>query len=150
MGHAAVAMVRRLRDAAGGGVGLLYGQGEYVTKHHALVVASRPRENSGELAQDYSVQAVADARRGPVPELLTDGAGRASVETFTVLFDRDATPTHGVVIARAEGGDARLMARVPAGDTETLGFLLDEERSPVGSVGMVLAGEDGLAEWRSF
>jgi hypothetical protein len=39
---------------------------------------------------------------------------------------------------------------VPAGDTETLGFLLDEERSPVGSVGRVLAREDGLAEWQSF
>ena len=47
MGHAAVAMVRRLRDAPGGAVGLLYGQGEYVTKHHALVVASRPREDGG-------------------------------------------------------------------------------------------------------
>ena len=52
MGHAAVAMVRRLRDApGGGGVGLLYGQGGYVTKHHALVVANRPREDGGELAQ---------------------------------------------------------------------------------------------------
>src|SRR5215213_4724998 len=74
MGHAAVAMARRLRDAPGGGVGLLYGQGEYVTKHHALVVASRPREGGGEMAQDYSVQAVADARRGPVPELIAGGA----------------------------------------------------------------------------
>jgi acetyl-CoA C-acetyltransferase len=148
MGHAAVAMVRRLRDAPGGGVGLLYGQGGYVTKHHALVVAGRPREGGGGLAQDYGVQAVADARRGPVPELVAEAAGRASVETFTVLFDRDAAPTHGVVIARAEGGGARLMARVPSEDTESLGLLLDEERSPVGAAGTVRAGRDGLAEWR--
>ena len=147
MGHAAVAMVRRLREASGGAVGLLYGQGEYVTKHHALVVAGRPRED-GEMTQDYSVQAVADARRGQVPEFVADCAGRAFVETFTVLFDREATPTHGVVIARAEGGGARLMARVPAEDTESLGLLLDEKRSPVGSMGMVRACGDGLAEWR--
>ena len=148
MGHAAVAMVRRLRDVPGGGVGLLYGQGEYVTKHHALVVASRPREEGGAVAQDYSVQAVADARRGPVPELVADVAGPASVETFTVLFDRNAAPTHGVVIARAEGGGARLMARVPAEDTESLGLLLDKERSPVGAAGTVRVGRDGLLEWR--
>jgi acetyl-CoA C-acetyltransferase len=147
MGHAVVAMVRRLREAAGGGVGLLYGQGEYVTKHHALVVASRPRED-GEMAQGYSVQAVADARRGQVPELVADCAGRAFVETFTVLFDREAAPTHGVVIARAEGGGARLMARVPAEDTESLGLLLDEKRSPIGSVGTVRVGRDGMLEWR--
>ena len=148
MGHAAVAMVRRLRDAPGGGVGLLYGQGGYVTKHHALVVADRPRGDGAKLAQGYSVQAVADARRGPVPELVADCAGRAFVETFTVLFDRDAAPTHGVVIARTEAGGARLMARALAEDTESLGLLLDGERSPIGSVGMVRAGRDGLAEWR--
>ncbi len=147
MGHAAVAMVRRLRDAPGGG-GLLYGQGGYVTKHHALVVAGRPREGGGELARDYGVQAAADARRGPVPELVPDATGRAGLETFTVLFDRDAAPTHGVVIARSEGSGARLMARVTAEDTESLGLLLDEERSPVGAAGTVRVGRDGLAEWR--
>ena len=112
------------------------------------MVASRPREDGGQLAQDYSVQAVADARRGLVPKLVADGTGRAFVETFTVLFDRDAAPTHGVVIARSESGGARLMAGVPAEDTESLGFLLDEKRSPIGAVGMVRAGGDGLAEWR--
>ncbi len=65
-----------------------------------------------------------------------------------MLFDRDAAPTHGVVIARAEGGGARLMARVPAEDAESLGLLLDEERSPVGAGGTVRVGRDGLLEWR--
>ena len=37
MTHAACAMVRELRD--GGKLGLLYGQGEFVTKHHALVLS---------------------------------------------------------------------------------------------------------------
>ena len=40
MTNAACAMSRRLR--AGGGTGLLYGQGEFVTKHHAIVVSSTP------------------------------------------------------------------------------------------------------------
>src|SRR3569833_2329267 len=37
MTHAACAMVRRLRGGAR--LGLLYGQGGFVTKHHALVVS---------------------------------------------------------------------------------------------------------------
>ena len=111
-------------------------------------MAGRPWQAGGRLAQDYAVQAVADAARGPVPELVAEAAGRPSVETFTVLFDRGAAPTHGVVIARAEGGGARLMARVPAEDTESLGLLLDEERSLVGAARTVRAGRDGLAEWR--
>src|SRR5213078_2498900 len=37
MTHAACAMVRRLSDGAN--LGLLYGQGGFVTKHHALVLS---------------------------------------------------------------------------------------------------------------
>ena len=37
MTHAACAMVRKLRDGAK--LGLLYGQGGFVTKHHALVLS---------------------------------------------------------------------------------------------------------------
>src|SRR5438270_5039122 len=53
MTHAAVAMVRSLRK--GGKLGLLYGQGGFVTKHHGLVLS---RESpKGALAQETSVQA---------------------------------------------------------------------------------------------
>src|SRR5438874_4957718 len=56
MTHAACAMVRKLRSGAK--LGLLYGQGGFVTKHHALVL-SRQRPVA-ELALDPSVQAEAD------------------------------------------------------------------------------------------
>ena len=60
MTHAACAMVRKLRDGAK--LGLLYGQGGFVTKHHALVLSPQaPRQT---LAQDTSVQAEADRNRG--------------------------------------------------------------------------------------
>ena len=44
MTHAACAMVRRLRG--GDKLGLLYGQGGFVTKHHALVVSKTPPQDS--------------------------------------------------------------------------------------------------------
>src|SRR5260370_15164969 len=68
MTHAACAMVRSLRDGAK--LGLLYGQGGFVTKHHALVLSHQaPREA---LAQDASVQAKADRHRRAVPEFVTE------------------------------------------------------------------------------
>src|SRR5579862_2302219 len=56
MTHAACAMVRKLRNGAK--LGLLYGQGGFVTKHHALVLSRQAPQ--APLAQDTSVQAEAD------------------------------------------------------------------------------------------
>jgi hypothetical protein len=145
MTHAACAMVRRLRALGpGAGPGLLYGQGEYVTKHHALVLAAAPPAEA--LAPDYSVQAVADAARGPVPPVVTEAAGEATVETFTVLHGRDGAVEHGVVILRLPDG-ARTMARVPAADGATIAALEDWDRSPIGRRGVVRMGDDGLPVW---
>ncbi|HMD58989.1 MAG TPA: acetyl-CoA acetyltransferase, partial [Steroidobacteraceae bacterium] len=121
MSHAACAMVRRLRQ--GEGIGLLYGQGEFVTKHHGLVLASRPPQQPVQ-SWSPSVQAEADKRRSAVPAFSKDAVGRASLETCTVIYDRDGAVKHGVVILRtADGG--RTLARVPAGDEKTLQRLTD-------------------------
>src|SRR5438270_5023422 len=53
MTHAACAMVRKLRGGAK--LGLLYGQGGFVTKHHALVVSKSPPRDK--LLSDTSVPA---------------------------------------------------------------------------------------------
>src|SRR3954468_4633574 len=82
MTHAACAMVRKLRDGAN--LGLLYGQGGFVTKHHALVLSKQAP--AGALAQDTSVQAEADRNRGAVPEFVTEANGKGSVESFTVIY----------------------------------------------------------------
>src|ERR1700729_3226451 len=71
MTHAACAMVRKLRDGAE--LGLPYGQGGFVTKHHALVLS--PHASRAALAQDTSVQAEADRHRGAVPEFVTEASG---------------------------------------------------------------------------
>jgi acetyl-CoA C-acetyltransferase len=145
MTHAAVAMTRRLRDGAG--TGLLYGQGEFVTKHHGLVLADRPAPDGGRPLEDVSVQAAADARRGPVPAFVEDAAGQAVLETHTVLYDRDGAPTHGVAIVRTSDG-ARTLARVPAADGETLATLTASDAFAIGRTGALRAGGDGVLDWR--
>jgi len=142
MTHAACAMVRRLR--LGGGTGLLYGQGEFVTKHHALVVAAVAPEGAGVL-DAASVQEEADAARGPVPVFSTTATGPASLESFTVIYDREGAPSHGVVIARMAAG-ARVLARVPGEHAGEIARLTDLAVSPVGAAGRIWAeGEEALA-----
>jgi acetyl-CoA C-acetyltransferase len=110
MTHAACAMVRRVRD--GVQHGLLYGQGGFVTKHHALVLS--PERPNQPLSETVSVQAIADAKRKPVPGYDDQPSGKGTVESFTVIYDRDGSAKHGVVILRTQAND-RTLARVHAG-----------------------------------
>ncbi len=143
MTHAACAMVRRLRDGAK--LGLLYGQGGFVTKHHALVVSREvPREA---LAQETSVQATADRNKRAVPEFVTEASGNGLVESFTVLYGRNGEVEHGVVMLRTEQNN-RALARIPARDERTLAHLTSMERTPVGSTGELSTTADGMLEWR--
>ena len=145
MSHAVAAMVRRLREKPQD-LGLLYGQGGYVNKHHALIVgAHAPAEP---LAQDYSVQAAADAARGPVPPLVEHHDGPATIETYTVRFGRDGAPQDGIVIARTPAG-GRLMARVAPDDEASMGQLLATDRSAVGAEGHVRPDVFGNLVWET-
>jgi acetyl-CoA C-acetyltransferase len=143
MTHAACAMVRKLRE--GGRLGLLYGQGGFVTKHHGLVLSRQPPQEA--LAQDTSVQAVADRNKRTVPDFLTEAEGRGAVESFTALYSRNGDVEHGVVMLRTVDG-RRTLARVPARDTATLAHLHDMDRTPVGSSGEIAMADDGVPEWR--
>src|SRR3981189_197497 len=111
MTHAACAMVRKLRNGAQ--LGLLYGQGGFVTKHHGLVLSRQAPQ--GALAQDTSVQAEADRHRGAVPDFVTEASGKGKVESFTVIYRNNGEVEHGVVMLRTSD-DRRTLGRVPASD----------------------------------
>jgi acetyl-CoA C-acetyltransferase len=145
MGHAVAAMVRRLREHPGD-LGLLYGQGGYVNKHHALIVGAAAPPH--DLAQDYSVQARAEALRGPVPPLVERHEGPAVVETYTARFGRDGAPQDGIVIARTPRGE-RLMARVDPDDEASMALLLSMERSAIGAQGLTCVDPLGRLTWEA-
>jgi acetyl-CoA C-acetyltransferase len=135
--------VRSLRNGAN--LGLLYGQGGFVTKHHALVLSRQPPKQA--LKQDTSVQAEADRHRRKVPEFVTEAAGKGKVESFTVIYRGNGEVEHGVVMMRTER-DARTLGRVPASDGKTLAYLQNMHRTPVGTSGDIVTAEDGVLEWR--
>ena len=129
----------------GGKLGLLYGQGGFVTKHHGLVLSREAPKKA--LQQDTSVQAEADRNRRTVPDFVTEASGKGKVEAFTVIYKGKGEVEHGVVMMRTEA-DARALARIPANDAATLKHLLNLDRTPVGSLGNVVTADDGVLEWR--
>lgn len=143
MTHAACAMVRSLREH--GRLGLLYGQGGFVTKHHALVLSHEMPKAA--LAQDTSVQSKADSNRRKVPDFVDQATGKGQVEAFTVIYRGNGEIEHGVTMLRTED-NRRTLGRVPASDAKTLAHLLNMDRTPVGTTGDIITAEDGVPEWR--
>jgi acetyl-CoA C-acetyltransferase len=143
MSHAVVSMVNRLRADAR--TGLLFANGGYATENHSIVLTRTPVP-AGTFPQDYDYQTEADAARGPAPRLAEDYAGPGTIETYTVLYNRDGSPKHGVIVARNPAGE-RFLAKVPAEDAAGIAFLSDGGVEPIGTAGTAAAGADGLAIW---
>ena len=142
MSHAVACMVERLR--AGGGKGLLFANSGYVTHNHTILLSATP--TGAAFPQDFDCQAEADERRGRIPRLDEDYLGPASIETYTVHYDRAGAPRLGTIVART-GGGARTLAIVPPDDAATIAFLTDGSAEPVGSSGIIMPGEDKMRVW---
>ena len=148
MGHATCGMVRYLREqaqtAGRQATGLLYGQGGVISKHHGLVVSTRPPQTPLQPASQ-ATQARAEAHGDPIPPLREQVvSGAATLATHTVLYDRQGRPERGIAVLRLADG-ARTLARVEGDDD--LSVLTDLSRSPVGGSGHLSDGGEGLAVW---
>jgi acetyl-CoA C-acetyltransferase len=143
MTHAAAAMTRRLREE-NSGTALLYGQGGFVTNHHALVLAIPPP--TCPLTPSYDVQSDADRSREVVPVLDEEFVGKTTVETFTIICDRHGEPEYGVVFARTAAG-SRVIARVDGEGSDCLAFLADPAQQVIGTIGKTHPGKNGLLRW---
>ncbi|MFA7584765.1 MAG: acetyl-CoA acetyltransferase [Novosphingobium sp.] len=148
MTHAVVNMVRTLRSGAHHG--LLLGNGDLVTKHHAMILADHAPP-AGTFPVHYDVQAEADRRRGDAPRVLAAHDGPATLETYTVRYLRSGQPEYGIVVCKTPAGE-RFVARVPASDTVTIAALTGGDspawQEPIGRRGTARRnGENGFTEW---
>ena len=105
--HSLATAAERLRGGAARSA-LVTGNGWYLTKHSATVLASEPKQ--GALVR----AAEADVSGEPDPMgVRVEAEGAAVVETYTVLYDRDGTPARGIVIGRLDADGARFVANTP-------------------------------------
>lgn len=143
MSHAVVSMTEKLRVA--GGNGFLFANGGFATDNHCIILSGQPIA-AAQFPQNFNYQAEADTARGPVPALVEDYAGPATIESYTIFYARDGAPKGGVVVARTSAG-TRTLAHVNVGDTAMMAFLTDGKREAVGTAGEIVAIGDGYG-WR--
>jgi acetyl-CoA C-acetyltransferase len=143
MSHAVVSMVLALRQS--GRHGLLFANGGLATHNHSIVLSRTPPALNS-FPQSFDFQAEADSLRGPGPPVQEDYLGPATVETYTVLYDREGWALQGAVIGRAPNG-ARFIAKVPAADRALIHWLTSGEQEPVGMPGTAVQGADGDTWW---
>jgi acetyl-CoA C-acetyltransferase len=133
--HSIVAVVGKIR--AGANVGLVYGNGELLTKHHVTLL--------GREAHRQTYVGTPDPVTPPLeapPSISEAAAGDATVETYTVEYDRAGEAARGFVIGRLDDG-SRFVANTADGDTASLAVLVDPEREAIGRRGVVAIGDDG-------
>lgn len=138
--HAAVAMAAALRRGDGQH-GLLYGQGGYVTYHHALVLARAARPD-GYSPDEWANERQTRLEARPVPELDETPSGRATIETYTVVYDRHGEYQTGIIVGRLAHG-ARFVANTPPDDLASLRRLVDPHAQLIGANGRVGPGPNG-------
>ncbi|MBX7526506.1 acetyl-CoA acetyltransferase [Qipengyuania vesicularis] len=143
MSHAVAEMVLRLRGTSD--KGLLFANGGYATYSHTILLSGAP--TGAVFPQDFDFQLEADARRGPIPDIEEDYTGEAMIETYVVHYERDGSVKSGVIVARTASGN-RTLAHVPATDDNTITFLTDGIREPVGTAGLIVRDEAGMGLWQ--
>ncbi|MFZ4746072.1 MAG: acetyl-CoA acetyltransferase [Sphingomonas sp.] len=143
MSHAIVSMVLALRRH--GRHGLLFANGGFATHNHTIVLG-REAFAAAQFPQDFHVQDEADVDRGPIPAIVEDYAGPATIETYTVLYERNGAPKWGVIVARTPAG-GRTLAKVPAHDVAAIAFLTDGRAEPIGTMGRILTDAVGDQIW---
>lgn len=140
--HSIATMMRRLRALAaergGPALGLVTANGNYLTKHAWGVYGTAPPPGPWRREPPARLQAELDTLpRAPFTEA---PAGRATIETYTVLHGRDG-PEAGFVFGRLADSGRRFLARLPD-DPARLGAL--QAREAVGWPGSVRTAPDGL------
>jgi acetyl-CoA C-acetyltransferase len=135
MSHAITAMVRKLRQGDAK-LGLLYGNGGYLTKHAAAVLSTRPPQHQ---PRQLQLQDRIDSESAVSPQLLATYSGAAIVETFVVRHDLGGDVSGATVVARTPEGH-RTLAQVNRDDVDTLLALVNGVKEPIGLPGRI----DGL------
>jgi acetyl-CoA C-acetyltransferase len=131
--HSLATAVTRLREKTGEHA-LVTGNGWYLTKHSATILSRRPPS----VGKAPSAAPATDATRtnwtAPPVQLQAEANGAATVETYTIIHDRDGAPARGIIIGRLTDTNERFLANTEPDP----GLLADLEKSElIGTRGSV-------------
>ena len=133
--HSLATAVERLQ-AGRDDTAMVTGNGWYLTKHSATLLAREPGDDAPSAApREDSVQGWS------TPPVTLDRApqGDATVETYTIGHGRDGAPEQGIIVGRLDASGARFLAHTPADPT----LLADlESRELIGTKGHVTTNEE--------
>ena len=131
--HAIATMMERLQQNPGD-FGMVTANGWYVTKH-ALGIYSNTRPTSPfSYADPSELNRQIDALKHPMMEESPDGS--ATVETYTVMFDRDGQPARGLILGSLARG--KRFVAYTRDDRDTLDQIVSQD--PIGRSGRVSCG----------
>lgn len=120
--HAIATMVDRLRERPGS-AGLIGANGGHLSKYSAGVYSTRPRAWS---IDDRSEVLQAEIDSWPTPPLEREPQGAATIETYTVVYDK-GRPSYAIVVGRLDASGKRFLANTMDGDFETLSAMCDSD-----------------------
>lgn len=110
--HSLAGMYSRLRSHPGD-VGMVTGNGWYLTKHSAAVLSTRPPASPPTSATP-DIDERQRAAVAPLPLRRSAGTSEAGrVDSYTVFHERNGTPAKGIVVGRFADG-ARFVANTAA------------------------------------
>ena len=135
--HSIAEMIQKVRGKPGS-YGMVTANGNYVTKQSAGVYSTTPPTKVFKPKDPKIYQAKIDAAKGPATT--ETPSGKATIETYTVMFDRKG-PSFTILYGRQENG-SRFIANTS--DDPTL--IRDmSEKDYMNATGVVAVGDDGRA-----
>lgn len=131
--HAIAEMVEELRGDSS--YGLVTANGLYLTKHSIGLYSTTAPDRAAMGIDSQQIQN--EIEKGPRKPLAKDPVGAATVESFTVAFDRDG-PKKGFIVALNNSGE-RIIANTDA-ESDVLEAMLSQ--NPIGLEGTVVSDGD--------
>lgn len=134
--HGYAKVTEMIREAAADGphVGLVSGLGMTATKHSYAVLSNDPARVAASDGRYHKVELPHDVIHGP--ELVDEVSGDATIESYTVIYDREGKAERSIFVLRLDDG-RRTVANGDCSDAEVAALTTGEG---VGRRGHVIAG----------
>ncbi|CAP86894.1 Pc20g15650 [Penicillium rubens Wisconsin 54-1255] len=126
-------MTRQLRGGSSRN-GLILANGGVLSYQHSICLSSLPQRNESPYPNGNGLE---QAEPDSIAPVNFEVKGPATIETYTVEFNRDGTPFQAYIVGRLTDSNHRFLAN--EGDQSTLLCLSSSNEEPIGKLGTVIA-----------